>query len=138
MLDVDKGTFAAEQMYVALSRCTTFSGMVLKTPIKRHHIRTDQAVGRFLKAYQSSQSIILSREASGHLELLKEATEIQKKVKITYVKLDGNEIHCVAQPIRMVKFRYEGAAYQRLKAICETHGKEHLYQIESVKSCEIV
>ncbi len=138
MLDVDRGTFAAGQMYVALSRCTTFSGMVLKTPIKRHHIRTDQEVGRFLKAYQASQPIILSQEASGHIELLEKAIETQKKVEIAYVNLDGNEIHCVAQPIRMIKFRYEGAAYQGLKASCETHGKEHLYQIENVKSCELV
>ncbi|MDX2095131.1 MAG: DEAD/DEAH box helicase [Alphaproteobacteria bacterium] len=51
MIDVDRGTFAAGQMYVALSRCTTFEGMVLKTRIAAHHIRTDARIVDFLAAH---------------------------------------------------------------------------------------
>lgn len=51
MIDVGSGTFAAGQMYVALSRCTTFHGMVLKTRIAQHHIRTDARIVSFLAAH---------------------------------------------------------------------------------------
>ncbi len=51
MIDIDRGTFAAGQMYVALSRCTTFEGIVLRSRIAPHHIRTDGRIVEFLAAY---------------------------------------------------------------------------------------
>ena len=51
MIDIDRGTFAAGQMYVALSRCTTFEGIVLRTRIAPHHIRTDGRIVEFLERY---------------------------------------------------------------------------------------
>ncbi len=39
--------FAAGQVYVALSRCTSSNGLILKSPIKRHAIKTDSNVLRF-------------------------------------------------------------------------------------------
>ncbi len=38
IIDIGSGAFAAGQVYVALSRCTSFEGIVLKSPIKKHHI----------------------------------------------------------------------------------------------------
>lgn len=51
MIDVGSGTFAPGQLYVALSRCTRFAGMVLKTRIAQHHIRTDARIVSFLAAH---------------------------------------------------------------------------------------
>lgn len=48
MIDLDRGAFAAGQVYVALSRCTTFEGIVLKTRIARQHIRADERIVEFL------------------------------------------------------------------------------------------
>lgn len=48
IIDIDKGIFATGQMYVALSRCTSFEGIVLKTPINKYHIRTDSQIFKFL------------------------------------------------------------------------------------------
>lgn len=41
------GAFASGQVYVALSRCTTFSGLVLKTKIHNQAIKTDSQVIAF-------------------------------------------------------------------------------------------
>lgn len=41
--------FAPGQVYVALSRCTSFSGLVLKTQIHNHAIKTDPRVIEFAK-----------------------------------------------------------------------------------------
>ena len=41
LIDIGKGTFAHGQMYVALSRCTSLEGIVLKQPILKRHIWMD-------------------------------------------------------------------------------------------------
>lgn len=51
MIDIDRGTFAAGQMYVALSRCTTLDGIVLKTRIELQHINADERIVEFLAAH---------------------------------------------------------------------------------------
>jgi hypothetical protein len=52
IIDVGSGTFAHGQMYVALSRCTTLEGIVLKKPALKKHIWTNYQVMDFLTKYQ--------------------------------------------------------------------------------------
>jgi hypothetical protein len=44
-----KDSFAHGQVYVALSRCRSLDGLVLKTPVTRNSIKTDTGVYRFSK-----------------------------------------------------------------------------------------
>ncbi len=47
VIDIGSGTFAYGQMYVALSRCRTLEGVVLKQPLKPHHIKVDERILEF-------------------------------------------------------------------------------------------
>ncbi len=54
VIDIGDGTFAHGQVYVALSRATTFEGITLRKPIERRHIFTDKRVAEFLSRNFSS------------------------------------------------------------------------------------
>ncbi len=49
IIDIGYGTFAHGQIYVALSRCTTMGGLILKQPLASRHIMLDGRVVDFHK-----------------------------------------------------------------------------------------
>ena len=55
---IDAGeAFAAGQVYVALSRCTSLNGMVLKSRIRPHSLTIDRRIVRFSQQCASSQDL---------------------------------------------------------------------------------
>jgi len=55
IVDMGTGAFAHGQTYVALSRCTTLSGLVLRVPIEKRHILLDYRVVTFLNRELAEQ-----------------------------------------------------------------------------------
>jgi ATP-dependent exoDNAse (exonuclease V) alpha subunit len=51
VVDFGHGTFAHGQAYVALSRCRSLSGLILKSPLEKRHIFIDPRVSRFIAQF---------------------------------------------------------------------------------------
>ena len=50
VVDLTGGMFSTGQLYVALSRCTSLSGLVLKRPVLPKDLKIDRRIARFLRS----------------------------------------------------------------------------------------
>ena len=50
VVDLTGGMFSTGQLYVALSRCTSMAGLVLKRPVLPKDLKVDRRIARFLRS----------------------------------------------------------------------------------------
>jgi hypothetical protein len=97
IVDIGSGTFAHGQMYVALSRCTTLEGIVLKRPVLKKHIWTNYQVMDFLTRYQYRKAEA-AQPVDGKIEVIKKAIEDGKTLEIVYLKPSDEKTTRVVRP----------------------------------------
>lgn len=85
---IDAGSaFAHGQVYVALSRCKTFEGIVLRSQISQQSIKTDEVVAKYTQEIERNlpdEGFLIEQKAAFQIQLVKEIfefTTIQKEVK---------------------------------------------------------
>lgn len=88
--------FTSGQVYVALSRCTTFSGLVLKTRIEQNAIKTDSRVLQFAQN-ETPSTLIIQELNSGKADFY------YRKLRESISSLDFNSAY--ENFIRALKFR---------------------------------
>lgn len=54
VVDLSGGMFSTGQLYVALSRCTSLAGLVLKRPVLPKDLKVDRRIARFLRSASNS------------------------------------------------------------------------------------
>lgn len=131
IIDIGRGTFAHGQMYVALSRCTTFEGMVLRKPIQKHHIRMDYEVVKFITRYQyETAEKQLSREDK--IEMIQEAIERGLGLEITYLKAKDEKSRRTVRPLQISNMEYSGHPFLGMTAYCLTRGAERVFNVDRI------
>ncbi|MBB5832495.1 exonuclease domain-containing protein [Brachybacterium aquaticum] len=98
VVDLTGGTFANGQLYVALSRCTSLEGLVLKREVLPRDLKTDQRVRRYLASGTSTTETL----GEAYLSVLTVGTTGDRwrprPVEIAVVTDDGDEISTVVNP----------------------------------------
>ncbi len=131
IIDVGRGTFAHGQMYVALSRCTTLDGIILKQPIRKHHILMDWQVVKFLTDMQYAQSAKrLSRKDK--LEAIQYAIDHRTHLEILYLKSHDEKSRRLIRPLFVGDMEYKGYPYVGLEAFCLASGQKRVFNVDKI------
>jgi len=131
IIDLGRGAFACGQTYVALSRCVSFSGLVLKKPIRLSDLRLDFAVVKFLTQYQyrlTNQILPLEQK----IALIKEAIAKKKNLNIVYLKGKDEKSCRKIKPLNMEEMEYEGFDFLGLEAFCFSRNDKRTFNVERI------
>lgn len=136
IIDIGRGTFAGGQVYVALSRCTSFEGISLAKPIKKGHIFTDRKIVNFLTNFQyklSEKEMPLEKK----IEIIKAAIIKGSPLEIVYLKPNDEKSRRVIRPIEIGEFMFQNKKFLGLRAYCETKKEERTFRIDRILKLEI-
>jgi hypothetical protein len=130
-IDIGRGTFAAGQMYVALSRCTSFEGIILKTPIGKQNIRTDYRIFEFLTAHQYRKAEA-SLPKTDKISLIKAAIKNKSLLEIVYLKGNDTKTKRVVRPLTLGEEEFKGKAFIGMKAFCTLRKEERMFSVDRI------
>ena len=131
IIDVGRGTFAHGQMYVALSRCTTLGGIVLKQPLKKNHILMDWQVVKFLTGLQYAQAArTFSREDK--MKMIETAIIEKRNIEILYLKGQDEKSRRTVRPLFMGEMEYKGYPYLGLEAYCLARKEKRIFSVDKI------
>ena len=131
IIDIGRGTFAHGQMYVALSRCTTLEGIVLRQPLQKKHIMMDWQVVKFLTGLQYKKAA-LSCSREDKLQMITEAIRQKKNLDIIYLKAQDEKSHRKIRPLFMGEMEYSGHPYLGLEAYCLERKQKRLFNVDRI------
>lgn len=131
ILDIGSGTFAHGQVYVALSRCRTLEGLVLKKKITKRHIIMDSAIPKFMSSYTKSTSGVKDK-----LWLIEEAIAKQCSINITYLRTNGEKVDKIIRPTGVKEMSYRNELYIGIKAICMESQQSMLFRLDGILKIE--
>ena len=131
VIDVGRGTFAHGQMYVALSRCTTLGGIVLKKPVRKNQILMDWRVVRFLTQSQYRQAARRT-PTEEKLRLIEQAIRAKEQIDIVYLKAKDEKTRRVVRPLSVGEMTYAGRLFMGMEAWCLLRREKRVFNVDKI------
>jgi ATP-dependent DNA helicase PIF1 len=122
-------------MYVALSRCTTLEGIILKKPILKHHIWTDFKVVDFLTRFQYHKAEQLC-SLDNKIDIIKRTIQKNGLLRIVYLKPDDEKSRRVIQPQTLGEMEFQGKSYLGVRAFCFQRQAERTFRVDRILEIE--
>lgn len=135
VIDIGKGTFVAGQTYVALSRCTSFEGIILKTRIEKQHIRADHRIFSYLTEYQYRKSE-LELPLQDKIALIQAAIQDQSMLQMTYLKANDTRSERSIIPREIGPQSYQGKKFTGLTAFCMQRQENRTFRVDRILRLE--
>lgn len=135
ILDIGRGTFAHGQTYVALSRCTSLEGLVLKKPLQKKHILMDWKVVKFLTGFQY-QRADEKMAVKDKIALIKKAIKEDRSLRIVYLKSDDEKSERVVEPKEVGESEYMEKKFVGMSAYCRQRREERMFRVDRILEIE--
>ncbi|MEO0022093.1 MAG: AAA family ATPase [candidate division WOR-3 bacterium] len=133
VIDLGAGAFAPGQVYVALSRCTSFAGISLTRPVREEDIFTDWRIVRFLSRLRS-RTAAAEPALEEKLEIIRSAIRTGQPLRIVYLKPGGERSCRLVIPRELGNFQFRGSSYPGLRAFCTLRQEERTFRLDRILS----
>jgi ATP-dependent DNA helicase PIF1 len=136
IIDLGRGTFASGQTYVALSRCTSFEGIQLKSIVKKHHVRSDPRIWKFMTshAYKKAE---LSMPIEERLALIEEAISNKIFLDMTYLKSSDTKSQRTILPLSIGEEIWKDKLFTGLLAFCLQRNENRMFNVARILDLKI-
>ncbi|MDD2703617.1 MAG: WYL domain-containing protein, partial [Candidatus Omnitrophica bacterium] len=137
IIDTGKGAFAHGQVYVALSRCTSFYGISLTKPLRKWEIRMDRRIVEFLTLHQyrlSERDMPFEEK----LKNLENAIKDKRAVEIVYLKSNDEKSRRVIKPFSVGEREYQGKSFIGVDALCLKRGEDRVFRVDRILEMKLV
>ncbi len=131
VIDIGKGTFAHGQLYVALSRCRTMKGIILRKKLEKKHIISDWRVSDFLTKFRykiSEESLPLEEK----IKIIRNAIEDHAALEITYLKRNDEKSKRIIKPMDVGSFDYKGKSFPGVSAHCMERNDIRMFRVDRI------
>ena len=131
VVDMGRGAFAAGQTYVALSRCTTLEGLVLKRPLGKRDVFTDWRIVKFVTGRHydiSERAMPMERK----LDAIREAIRARAPIEIIYLKSNDTRSRRTVTPLEAGTMEYKERPFQGMRAMCHLRREERIFRIDRI------
>lgn len=131
VVDIGNGSFTHGQVYVAISRCTSFEGLILRKQIKKQHIWMDLNIVKFVTQFQyqeSERQIPLEDKIS----LIEAAIDSGKVLNIVYLKANDSKSRRSIKPVRVGPMTYQGKTFPGLEAYCMERRENRTFRVDRI------
>lgn len=135
---VDLGvTFTPGQMYVALSRCTSLNGLILKKKISKQNIFIDHRIVNFMTKFQYQRA-----EATLSLDdkilILKNAIANHYEIEITYLKVHDEKSKRTIIPTFIGEMSYQNKKFLGLEGFCTLRKERRNFRVDRILELMVV
>jgi ATP-dependent exoDNAse (exonuclease V) alpha subunit len=130
-LDMGGGAFMPGQVYVALSRCTTFEGLTLKKPIQKQHIWLDYNVLKFVTQFQYNESD-KKMGLNDKISFIEECIKANKFLEITYLKANNEKSKRIITPTFVGEMTYKNKIYLGMQGFCHQAQEQRTFRVDRI------
>lgn len=131
IVDIGRGAFCHGQLYVALSRCRSLEGVILKRPISRRDVLMDPRVSEFMTEYQYKMTNKLF-PIEDKKKQLNQAIENDQTVEIIYLKENNQRYARRIIPRFFRQVQYNGETCEGVEAFCVERQANWIFRLNCI------